>query len=143
MKLENVKHIDAPQSVVWRVTEDIDHWPRWTPTVVSVKRLDDGPFDVGSAALIKQPGLPEARWVVTQLTRGERFTWESRTRGIHTVAIHELTADGSGTQCLLRIEMSGVAAFLLWPLIRRTARRFLEQENAGLKKECEALEAAT
>jgi hypothetical protein len=139
MMLENQKHIDAPQSIVWSVTENIQRWPQWTPTVENVKRLDDEPFGVGSTALIKQPGLPEAEWRVTELTKGEGFTWEARILGIRTVATHELAPVGTGTRSILRIEMFGIAAALLWPLIRASAQKSLEQENAGLKAECEAL----
>ncbi len=103
MKLENVVHIDAPQEVVWAVTEDIERWPEWTPSVESVTRIDHGQFDVGSAALIKQPGLPEAKWFVTAFTRGERFTWESRVRGIRMIATHEIRNAASGTQSVLRV----------------------------------------
>ncbi len=139
MKLENQKLIDAPPSLVWRVTENIERWPHWTPTVETVKRLDDGPFTVGSTALLKQPGLPEAEWCVTALRKGEGFTWETRVRGIRMVATHALEPVGAGTKSILRIEMTGLAAIVLGPLIRASARRSLEQENAGLKAESEAL----
>ncbi len=139
MKLESVVHIDAPPNVVWTVTEDIERWPEWTPSVESVKRIDQAQFDVGSTALIKQPGLPEAKWFVTAFTRGERFTWESRVRGIRMIATHEIRAAASGTQSVLRVEMSGLVAVLLWPLIRFSARRLLEQENAGIKDRCETV----
>ena len=69
MKLGHVIHIDAPPEVVWAVTEDIERWPEWTPTVESAKRLDQGRLDIGSTALLKQPGLPEATWVVTAFLR--------------------------------------------------------------------------
>jgi uncharacterized membrane protein len=139
MMLENVIRIDAPQDVVWNVTVDVENWPQWTPTVKSVKRLDEGPFACGSAALIQQPGLPEAKWVVTALISGERFTWESRILGIRMIGTHELSTKDTGTQSALRVEMSGIVARLLWPLICSSARRSLEQENAGLKAKCEAL----
>ncbi len=138
MKIENQKQIDAPQSIVWRVTEDIERWPQWTSSVETVKRLDDGPFDVGSTALIKQPGLPEAEWRVTALTQGDGFTWQTRIRGIRMVGTHELTPSGTGTKSVLRVEMFGIAAALLWPLIRSSAHKSLEQENTGLKAESEA-----
>lgn len=139
MKLENSIHIDAPRETVWSVTEDIDRWSEWTPTVESIQRLDQGSFDVGSTALIKQPGQPEARWIVTSLTRGESFTWESNIRGIRVIATHELASAQNGTRNLLRIELSGFVALLLWPLIRSSVRRSIEQENTGLKKRCESL----
>lgn len=139
MMLDNVMDIDAPRSVVWSVTIDIERWPQWTPTVKSVKRLDEGPFACGSAALIQQPGLPEAKWVVTALIPGERFTWESRILGIRMIATHELSIKETGTQSVLRLEMSGIVARLLCPLMSFSARRSLERENAGLKAKCEAL----
>lgn len=120
------------------MTVDIERWPEWTPSVDAVKRVDQGALDVGSTALLKQPGLPEAMWTVTSLIQGERFIWESRIRGIRMVAAHEMVATEMGTQNVLHIEMSGFVAFLLWPLIRLSVRRSLEQENAGLKRRCEA-----
>lgn len=139
MKLRHVIHIDAPPDVVWAVTEDIERWPEWTPTVNSVKRLDQGEFDVGSTALLRQPGLPEAKWVVTALIRGAQFTWESRIRGIRIIATHEIIATETGTQSTLHIDLSGPVVFLLWPIIRLLVRRSLEQENTGLKDRCETI----
>jgi uncharacterized membrane protein len=139
IKLKNTIIIAAPRSVVWDVTVDVEGWPQWAPTFSSVKRLDKGPFDVGSSALIKQPGLPPAKWVVSSLTPGERFTWESRVRGIHMIATHELTTHPAGTQNVLRVELRGLVARLLWPLICFPASRSLQRENAGLKAKCEAI----
>ncbi len=143
MKLENQKLTAAPLSFVWSVTEVVVRWPHWTPTVQKVKRLDEGPFGVGSTALIKQPGLPEAKWRVTALTPGEGFTWETRIRGIHFVATHELRTSGAGTSSVLRIELFGVVATLLWPFICSSARRSLETEHVSLKAKCEAMAART
>ena len=143
MKLENQKHIDAPKSIVWSVTEDVERWPEWTPTVESIKRLDEGPFTVGSTALIKQPGMSEAKWRVTALAVGEGFSWETSIRGIHIVATHEMSTADGGTQSVLRVETSGIVAVLMWPLIRVSAPRSLAQENAALKAHCEALVPAS
>ena len=139
MKLDHVITIDAPPDIVWAVTVDIERWPEWTPSVTMVQRIDQGSFDVGSTALIKQPGLPAAEWTVTALMRGERFSWESRRPGIHMIATHQITTAETGSQSRLCIEMFGVVARLLWPLIYVAAKRLLEQENTGLKGQCEAL----
>jgi uncharacterized membrane protein len=137
MKIEDEISIDAPREVVWAVTSELERWPEWTPTVESLERVDEGEFKVGSSALIKQPGLPLAEWIVTDLVPGKRFTWKSRVQGIHMAASHELTSDGSGMKNVLRIEISGLVAFLLWPWIRLSVRRTLKQENQGLKAACE------
>jgi len=141
MILENVIEIDAPPSLVWAVTCDTENWPKWTPTVDEIVRIEDGPFDVGSAARIKQPGMPEAEWRVTEFRDGERFTWETRVRGIHMAATHELVPYQSGTKNILRLEFKGLMAILLWPMIRASAKKSLEQENTGLKTQCEAARA--
>ncbi len=138
MKLENTIYIGASPSIVWKATEDVERWPQWTASVETVRRLDNGQFDVGSKVRIKQPGLPETEWRVTALTRGDGFTWETRIRGMRVIASHELTPSGAGTQNVLRIEMLGVVAVLMWPLVRPPLRKSLEQENAGLKTICEA-----
>ncbi len=143
LEVEHVIDVEAPQDAVWAVTEDVERWPEWLPTVVSVRRLDHGPFDVESAARIKQPGLPETTWVVTALTRGERFTWSTRVRGMRMVASHELTATPTGTRSLLRLAMYGLVARVLWPLARLSVRRTLKRENECLKRRCEAEAAPT
>ena len=141
MKLEDVIEIAAAPDVVWEVTTDVECWPEWMPTVSSVRRVDHGPFSVGSAAWIKQPALPETKWTVTSLAPGERFTWETQVRGMLMVATHEIMPAGAGTRNVLRLEITGFAGRLMWPLLGRSVRRSLEQENRGLKQRCEAVAA--
>lgn len=141
MQLEDSIYIDAPPEVVWRVTVDIERWPEWTPNFRSVKRLEAGAFGIGCRARIKQPGLPEAEWVVAAFVPGERFTWETRVRGTRMIATHELSPEGAGTRSVLRIEILGLIAKLLWPLIRGSVRRSIARENQGLKRRSESSEA--
>ena len=82
MHIDHTIHIAAPPSLVWDVTVDSERWPELTPTVTAARRVDDGPFDVGSAALITQPGLPASSWTVTALDPGRSFSWEARVRGL-------------------------------------------------------------
>ncbi len=86
----------------------------------------------------KQPRFPAAEWVVTALDRGRSFSWESRNIGMLSVATHVLEAsDDGGTTLTLVVEMSGLPARVMWPFMRGTARRFMEQEAAGFKAYCE------
>ena len=48
MRWTDTTPIDAPVDVVWRLTADVEAWPATTPTIRSVRRLDDGPLRVGS-----------------------------------------------------------------------------------------------
>ena len=137
MIIEDTIYIEAPPNVVWSITEDVERWPEWTPTITSVIRLDDGPFGLGSAARVKQPGQPESEWTVTEFVPGERFVWETRRPGLHMRASHEMKAERAGTANLLRVEATGVMAVLLWPVLRLAVPWALLQENRGLKARCE------
>ena len=137
MRLTNEIDIDAPRELVWRVITDVEQWPAWTPTVTSAVRVDDGPFRVGSAARLKQPGMPDAQWTVTELAEGARFSWQTRVRGMRMVASHALADVAVGTCSTLRIELRGIPVILLWPFVRASVARAIRRENAGLKAVCE------
>jgi uncharacterized protein YndB with AHSA1/START domain len=139
MRVEHSMDIDAPPELVWQVTEDVEQWPEWTPTVTSVVRLSAEPFGLGSVARIKQPAQPEAEWVVTEFETGRRFAWESRRKGLHFIGTHEVSANGTGTKNLLRVEARGALAVLLWPILKVATRRALVAENKGLKKIAEQI----
>ena len=73
--------IDAPAAVVCALTTDVAGWPRLSPTMQSVQRLDEGPLRVGSSARIKQPGQRAVVWTVTRLEPGREFSWHTVRRG--------------------------------------------------------------
>jgi uncharacterized membrane protein len=137
MKLADSIQIDASPERVWSVTQEVERWPEWTPTVTSVKRLDPGPFGLGSTARLRQPAQPAAEWVVTEFEAGRGFAWETSRRGLHMKARHEVTADGAGTRNVLSVEATGIVATLLGPLLRIAIARALSAENRGLKSRCE------
>lgn len=137
MRISHAIHIDAPLEVVWATTVDIERWPEWTPTVRSVKRLDTGPLRRGSAARLAQPMQPPSEWVVTELDAGNVFAWETRRRGLHLTATHELFSERGGTRNVLHVDARGPLAALGWPLLRFGIRRALATENRGLKRRCE------
>jgi uncharacterized membrane protein len=135
--VEHSTLIHASPDRVWAVTVDLEQWPAWTPTVTRVTRVDDGPLRVGSAARIKQPGMRECLWRVTELREGEGFTWETRVFGMTMIATHEIRKVEAGTTNTLRLQVRGVTARLLWPLMRSKLRHTLACENAGLQAEAE------
>jgi uncharacterized membrane protein len=131
---ETSRHVDAPTQPVWEVLYDVARWPEWTPTVDSLKRLDDGPFQVGSRAEVRQPKLPRAVWEVTEVVDGRSFTWEATGPGMKTIARHEVVPDADGSEVRLSIEQTGpmgAVAGLLW---RRLTQRYIELEAESLDK---------
>ncbi len=137
MIIEDTIFINVPQEIVWDVTEDIDSWSQWIPSIESIEIIDKSEFKIGSSAWIKQPQLPRAKWVVTDIEAGKYFTWKTKIRGMYMTALHELTTVTAGTENHLRLEVSGFVPLLLWPFIRSSIKRTLIAENQGLKERCE------
>jgi uncharacterized membrane protein len=138
MEYETSVHIAAPPELLWRLTVDIEGWPRLTSTMTSVRRLDEGPLRVGGEALVKQPGLRAARWRVTELADGGRFVWQSTAGGVTSVGEHLVVPDGDGTRLTLAVRQSGVLAGLVGALYGRRIRRFVDIEAAGFRAAAEA-----
>lgn len=139
MKVTDAISIEAPPSVVWQVTQDVERWPEWTPTVTSVRLLGNPPLQLGSVALIKQPMQPESEWVVTEFAAPHRFVWETRRVGLRMKGSHDLETLPGGTQSTLAVEARGLLARLLWPLLRPAMKKAIATENRGLKARCEQL----
>ena len=138
-RLFEVTHvIDASAERVWEVMADVTRWPEWTPTVSAVRRLDDGPFGVGSRVELQQPRLPKAVWEVTELVEGRGFTWESTGPGIRSIARHEVGPHGGGATVTLSVEQTGpmgAVAALVW---RGLTQRYVETEARSLEQRVSA-----
>jgi hypothetical protein len=130
--------IAATPERVWTVMSDVERWHEWTESVTSVKRLDSGPLAVGSRAIVNQPKLAPAEFVITALDEGKGFTWETRSPGAVVVADHRIEESNDGCRVTLSLKFSGLigpsAAFMM----RDTINRYLEMEANGLKQRCEA-----
>jgi uncharacterized membrane protein len=129
--------VAAPPEVVWRVTSAIENWPSWSPTMTRVERLDTGSLRVGSTARVHQPKLSPATWEVDEVDPKGAFVWHTGAQSYQVRAVHRWRRAGDGTEVSLVAEMTGPFAWLLWPLTGRTIRRYLDQEAAALKVECE------
>lgn len=131
--------IAAPLERVWAALSDVESWPEWTPTVTSVRRLDEGPLRPGSRARIVQPRIPEAEYVVTALVPGRSFTWEASAPGVLTTARHDAEPlPGGGTRVRLSVRQSGWLGAVMGRFYRGLTDRYLANEANGLKTRCEA-----
>lgn len=129
--------VEAAPEVVWAVTEDVEAWPTWSPTMTSVERLDDGPLRAGSTARVRQPKLSPATWTVDEADPASAFVWHTGGVGYQVSAVHHWHGTGTGTEVRLAAGMTGPLARILWPLTGGTIRKYLDQEAAALKAECE------
>jgi uncharacterized membrane protein len=131
--------VEAPTARVWDVLVDVESWPRWTPTVTSVRRLDDGPLRVGSSARIEQPKLRPMVWTVTELVPERSFTWVARVPGVAITGEHTITRlDDGRTRLDLVATSSGPLAFLADLLAGWRTRDYVAREAAGIKAAAEA-----
>lgn len=117
---------------------DVESWPQWTRSMTAVRRLDDGPFRVGSRARVKQPGLPSMVWQVTDITEGAGFTWVTRTAGVEATAIHRVEETPDGTRLTLTVAWTGVFAGVVAAMAGKQTRKYLALETAGAKARAEA-----
>jgi uncharacterized membrane protein len=134
--------IDASATLVWDVFSDVERWPDWTASVTSLKALDGPGLAVGKRFEIKQPRLPKLMWEVTKLD-GTSWTWEQRSPGGRTVAVHEVVQDGDRTLVRQRLDQQGPIGELVARFMRGTTKRYLELEAQGLKARSEQLRGST
>jgi hypothetical protein len=128
--------INAPVIRVFEVMADTDRWHEWTPSVKSIRRLDQGGFVVGSRAVIRQPKFPPALWTITAIDN-RSFTWMNKAPGIKVIAHHSAEPTAGGTRVTLSLRYEGVLAKLLARLTRGITNRYLSLEANGLKKRSE------
>jgi uncharacterized membrane protein len=138
---ETSVEVAAPPARVYAVTADVESWPGWSPTMDAVTREDDGPIRPGSTARVRQPKLRPATWVVDEATPDSAFVWHTagpgyRVTGTHVLEPHQ--GDDDRTTVRLGVAMTGPLAPVLWALTGRTARRYVDEEAAALKRRCES-----
>ena len=137
---ERVIEIDAPPATVWSVVENVDTWPSWTPTILSVVRQEAGAFGLGSTAKVHAKGFPENVLRVTEFTPGRSFTWEGPGGiGMRVVMGHAVEASGSGSLVTLTVTPAGPSAVFMGWLVGRLAKKNVNIEAESLKKRAESI----
>jgi uncharacterized membrane protein len=135
--------IDASANLVWDVFSDVERWPEWTASVTSLKALDGPGLAIGKRFEIKQPRLPKLVWEVTALDEGRSWTWEQRSPGGRTIAVHEVHPDGHRTLVKQRLDQQGPVGGLIGRMMHGTTKRYLDLEAHGLKARSEQLSGST
>jgi hypothetical protein len=137
---ERVIDVDAPAATVWSLIEDVENWPSWTPTILSVVRLETGAFGLGSTAKVHAKGFPESVLRVTEFTPGRSFTWVGPARaGLRVPLGHAVEPSGSGSRVRLWVEVEGPTAVLLGWMVGRMAKGNVNIEAESLKARAESI----
>ena len=139
MQCDTAIDIAAGAGDVWSVLMDVESWPEWTASMSSVKRLDVGPFRMGSHVRILQPKLPRAVWTVTEVDPVRSFTWVASGPGFTTTAEHRVEpASERSVRVSLSLRQSCALAPILGLFLSGITRRYVTLEAEGLKRRCEA-----
>lgn len=135
---ETSVEIAADPEDVWAVLVDVERWPEWTASMSEVKLLDSTALDVGARVRIKQPKLPAAVWVVTDLEPRRSFTWKAAVPGVTTFGDHQLSPQAHGRVTVtLGIRRAGPLAPVVNRVFGRLTREYVQMEADGLKRRCE------
>ncbi|MGE0039551.1 MAG: SRPBCC family protein [Vicinamibacterales bacterium] len=139
---QTIVDIDAPPDTVWPIIRDVERWHDWTRSITSVKLLGGRPFAVGTRALVRQPKLPPAFWVVTEV-EPHGFTWVSRGPGLTATGRHYVVPRGAGSRVTLSLEYEGLFAGLMAWMAGGITARYIGYEAEGLKRRAESLRTRT
>jgi uncharacterized membrane protein len=126
--------VEAPAGAVWKLFIDVERWPELTASVSEARRTDSGPLRVGSEAVIKQPGLPQASWRVTELDEGRSFCWETKVGLVTAIGGHSVSADGQQAVITLTLDQRGPLARLVQAFTGRLTRKNLALELEGFRR---------
>ena len=137
MRFVDTIDIAAPAERVWALTEDVEAWPSFSPTMTSIERLDARPIALGSRARVKQPAQRPAVWTVTQFEPGRVFAWHTAALGMTMVGSHEIEPTLTGCRNRLVLELTGPTAKVLGVLLGPVLRKSLQRENAAFKAQAE------
>jgi len=116
---------------------DVEKWPEWTQSVDSVKRLDTGPFRLGSRARVKQPKFLPAVWEVIEIEPPHSFTWVMHSPGVAASGRHRVEPTAKGSRATLSVAYGGLLGGLVARLLAGITDRYLMYEAAGLKERSE------
>ena len=137
MHYRRTMQVAALPEAVWDLLTDLEGWPRWTASMERIDRLEPGPLQVGSRAMVQQPAGRPMEWTVTVLEPGRNFTWQASSGGMTFTGGHELTPTELGVEALLTFELSGPLARLGALLAGRRIRRYVDLESEGLRRAAE------
>jgi len=145
-RLERDLFVEAPPERVFELLAQPERTPEWSPNVVAIRRVGDGPIGVGSTthALIKALGTQQrAIGCCTVFDPPRRIVIESRTDlGARSRSDSQLVPEGSGTRLRATLEYvvpgGGLGQLFDKLVAERQTREDFEQALLRLKRLLEA-----
>lgn len=127
----------APAERVWQLLADVEGSPAWTESMREIKRLEDGPFVVGSRSRVTQPTGRPMVWTAIELELMRNFTWAARQPGLSFEAVHRIDDAEAGVRTTLEFIRTGPLAWLASLIAGFRIRSSVDMESAGLERAAE------
>ncbi|MDL5155707.1 SRPBCC family protein [Actinomycetospora termitidis] len=136
--------IGACPDYVWAVLTDVARWPEWSSSLRAVEVFDGGPLVVGGGMRVRQRGLPDRTWRVTELRPHRGFTWEGGGLGSASRLRVRMgrSVEGRGTDVTVDLDRSGWVGGAVGAMTAATSSAHLEELFDGLRRRCEAGQCA-
>jgi uncharacterized protein YndB with AHSA1/START domain len=142
LKIEISNVINRPVEEVFAVASDPETYPKWSPGLIEVKRISEGPIGVGTTwRLVRQAlGLRlEGDLDLTEYEPNRKFTLDSKSRPFPGEARWTFDAVEGATRVSVVLQAEPGGFFkLAEPLLRSFTKRTMETELANLKDLVEA-----
>ena len=135
MKLQESIHIHSSPPMVFAQYMKVDTWHEWDKGVkhASLKNA----LAVGAKGVLKPSKGPQGSFKITEMTRNQSFTTESKLPLCRITFEHTLQASGDNTLVIHTVTFSGLTRFLFSRLIGKQIKNDLPQALLGLKQKCE------
>jgi carbon monoxide dehydrogenase subunit G len=139
MRFESSVDINAPTGKVWTLIDRLEDWPRWMPSIRSIKRISPGSLAVGSQLSVT---ANVSRIPVTLLMTITRFVPErnvvmvGKALGTKLTRFYRLEPANGKTRVTVGGEVSGALA----PIARWGGQRVSNEIVLAVKKRVEGQE---
>jgi uncharacterized protein YndB with AHSA1/START domain len=129
----------ARADTIWQVLVDVEHWPKWNPTILQITPLTNDGLRIGARYRVVQRKLRPAVYEVTECTPNHAFTWVQKLPGGEMIADHRISPGKAETEVELSFRSSGFLANLLGMVFSKLICEYVATEAMGLKRHCESL----
>jgi carbon monoxide dehydrogenase subunit G len=139
MRFESSVDIDVPAGKVWALIDRLEDWPRWMPSIKSIKRISPGPLAVGSRLSVTAnvSGITVTLLMtITQFVPERNVVMVGKALGTKLTRFYRLEPANGKTRITVGGDVSGALALVA----RRGGQRISDEIVLAMKKRVGGLE---
>jgi carbon monoxide dehydrogenase subunit G len=139
MRFESSVDIDVPAGKVWALIDRLEDWPRWMPSIKSIKRISPGPLAVGSRLSVTAnvSGITVTLLMtITQFVPERNVVMVGKALGTKLTRFYRLEPANGKTRITVGGDVSGALALVA----RRGGQRISDEIVLAMKRRVGGLE---